>query len=125
MAGSNIFINEVVEATIKDCTISGGVLTDAAAEGGAGLSVQGKSFTVHLKGNVKFENNQGCDILMRYYYATGTQSWLSVAELTTTSPIVVGCAQRMEFTTDTVDNHPFVAVSGMTISEANGKLIIS
>ena len=37
---------------------------------------------------------------------------------------VVSAKKKMEFTEDTVANHPFVAVEGMSISEVNGKLVI-
>ena len=121
--GANIFFNLVKATTIADCTISGGIISGNASNiGGGGIAVQGKEFTIELKGNVKFENNQISDILMRYY--NGKQSWLSVAGLTTTSPIVMHCTKMVEFTTDTVANHPFTAVEGMAVTEVGGKLVL-
>lgn len=121
--GANIFFNQVKATTITDCTISGGIISgNASGIGGGGIAVQGKEYTIELKGNVKFENNQVSDIMMRYY--NDKQSWLSVANLTTTSPIVMHCSKRVEFTTDTVANHPFVAVEGMAVTEVDGKLVL-
>lgn len=116
--GANIMLNMLKLATFRDCTISNGT----CGSNGGGLTIMGKEFIVELKGNMKFENNDGEDIFFRHY--SGNQSWLSVAELTATSPIGIGCAKNIEFTIDTVENHPFVAASGMTVRETNGKLVL-
>ncbi len=115
--GGNVFINSATVITFKDCAITGG-----ESPNGGGIGIQGKEFLVVLKGNMKFENNQRSDIYMKRYY--DTQSALSVAELTSTTPIVVQSSSRTEFTVDTVLNHPFVAVDGMKITEEGGKLVI-
>ncbi len=123
--GGNVFLNLAKVVTFKDCTISGGKITAPAAinkTGGCGITMQGKEFVVELKGNMKFENNQQSDIMTRYY--NGTVSWLSVAELTTTSPITVAAAKKIELSLDTVANHPFVAIEGMVITEVDGKLVV-
>ncbi len=116
--GGNVFINASDLVTFRECTISGGKSTY-----GAGITIQGKKFLVELKGNMKFSDNQESDIYMLSY--KGDHSWLSVAELTTTTPVVVGSKVNMEFTVDTALNHPFVAIEGMNITEVDGKLLIS
>lgn len=120
-AGGNIYINQATAAVIKDCTIS-----DGKGTAGSGLTVNGKNFTVEMVGDVKFINNENSDIQMLYYSSNGevTQSRLAITNLTATGPIVVSAKKKMEFTEDTVANHPFVAVEGMSISEVNGKLVI-
>ncbi len=123
--GANVFLNSLNAATFKDCTIKDGKITAPQAvtkTGGSAICMQGKGFLVELKGNMKFENNEQSDILTRYY--DGKCSWLSIAELTTTSPILVAAAKRIELSVDTIANHPFTAVEGMAISEEDGKLIV-
>ncbi len=116
--GGNIFVNSAQEVYIKDCTITGAV----GSKGGA-ISGQGKGYVVYLQGDIKFGDNEKCDILMRLL--DGAQSWLSVAELTTKTPVSIDCYYSVEFTVDTVANHPFVALEGKSISEVNGKLLLT
>ncbi len=119
--GGNIFINSAQEVYIKDCALTG-------AEGpkGGALSGQGKGYVVHLQGEVKFQDNEKSDILMRFADgAQSAQSWLSIAELTTKTLISIDCYYSIEFTVDTVANHPFVSLGEKTISEVNGKLLLT
>lgn len=123
--GANVFLNSLTSATFKDCTIKDGKITAPAAltkTGGSGICIQGKEFLVELKGDMKFENNQQSDIMTRYY--NGTCSWLSIAELTSTSPIVVAASKKIELSIDTLANHPLTAIEGMVITEEGGKLVI-
>ncbi len=122
--GGNVFINAAATVVVKDCTFTGGKVSNPgeATKTSGGLCFNGKVVEVTLKGNLKFENNEQSDIMLRWY--SEQQTLLSVAELTTTDSIVVACSKRMEFTKDTVANHPFTAIEGMAITEEGGKLIV-
>ncbi len=124
--GGNVFINASTTVIIKDCTFTGGKVASpgAATKTSGGICFGGKVASATLKGNLKFENNEQSDIMIRWSTDGQQHTLLSVAELTTTNPIVVASSKRAEFTTDTVANHPFNAVEGMAISEVDGKLVI-
>ena len=121
-SGGNIF-NQSSTLTIEGGEISGG---KSDYEPGGGIAFQGTDHISAFIGNIKFENNQGSDLLLRKH-SSGKLPYLSLAELTTATDIVVAGnnIDSYIFCEDAPANHTLKAADGFTITADGTKLTIS
>ncbi len=122
-SGGNLFFQNGV------LTVEGGEFKDGkcTAELGGGIAFQGTDLLIPLSGNIKFENNQGSDILLRQH-SSGKLPYLSLADLTTTSDIKIAgnaLTAGYEFCKDAPANHTLKAVEGFTLATDGAKITIT
>ena len=120
-SGGNIFFQN---ATL---TIDGGEISNGkcAKELGGGFASQGNDYPSVFTGNVKFENNEGSDILLRKH-SSGKLAYISIAGLTTSTDIkIAGNADTYAFCEDAPAGVKLVAVDGFTLTTEGSKVTIA